>query len=205
MPGRPVHTGIHSPVVPFFGAPTICQVCGLSMAAVAGYQCSGIRNILGRPTQDLPDRGIASEPRLDDGAAGSSASPVLAVVANGSSLQPAAPRSGRKRRGISPASPQQRAHVKAKACIVTGDDSLVHPAHVIPRSLLTIGQDDPRAVVPLRPDIHRLYDSTAGYDLLPHLEPHFRVELAWAVERFGLLRTLEQVTGQRWVPVESVA
>jgi hypothetical protein len=55
---------------------------------------------------------------------------------------------------------------------------------------------DPRAVVPLCRRHHDAYDHE-GLDILPFLEPHFRVELAFAVERFGLLSTLRRVTNER--------
>lgn len=84
--------------------------------------------------------------------------------------------------------------------VCRGHAGACHPAHLIDRSLTTIGQDDPRAVIPLCPAHHRLYDDpigTGGIDLLPYLEPHFRVEIAFAVERVGLLTTLRRVTNDR--------
>lgn len=108
----------------------------------------------------------------------------------------------KQRKGpISPASPQQRVSVKERACIVCrGHAGHCHPAHVIDRSLTTEGQDDPRAVVPLCPHHHRLFDE-GGLSILEHMEPHMRTELAWAVERVGLLTTLYRVTNDRtWKP-----
>lgn len=102
----------------------------------------------------------------------------------------------RRRRPVSPASPGQRAKIHGRACIVCAQGPC-HPAHVIDRSLG--GGDDPLAVVPLCPTHHREYDD--GFlSLLEHLEPHHRDELAHAVQTFGLLRTLERVTNQRWAP-----
>lgn len=109
----------------------------------------------------------------------------------------AAPSPAAKRRPISEASPEQRAAIKARPCLVDASHrGKSHPAHLIPRGLLTEGQEDARAVVPLCPACHRLYDE-GGLDLLPHLEPLARVELAFAVERFGLVLTLRRVTNER--------
>ena len=106
-----------------------------------------------------------------------------------------------RKAAIIPASPQQRASVKDRACIVCrGHAGHCHPAHVIDRSLCTEGADDPRAVVPLCPREHDLYDS-GELSLLEHMEPHYRAELAFAVERVGLLTTLYRVTNDRsWRP-----
>ena len=100
------------------------------------------------------------------------------------------------KRGISQASPAQRQKCTGAPCIVTGWGPC-DPAHLIDRSITTVGQDDPRAVVPLRRDIHRMYD-TGTFDLLPYLEPNHREELAYAVLRVGLLATLRRVTNARW-------
>lgn len=111
----------------------------------------------------------------------------------------------RRRRPISPASPAQRAKVTdAGGCLVCGNE-LVDPAHLIDRSLLGEGQDDPRAVVALCRLDHRLYDE-GQLDLLPYLWPRYAVELAFAVERFNLIPTLRRVTNRRdWVPIEEAA
>lgn len=102
----------------------------------------------------------------------------------------------RKARPVSPASPAQRRKVAGKACVHCGQ-SPCDPAHVIPRGMLTAGQDDPRAVVALcRQSCHRRYDS-GDLDLLPALEAHARDELAFAVLRFGLVGTLRRVTNDR--------
>lgn len=104
-----------------------------------------------------------------------------------------------KRRAISPASTAQRDKVRGTPCVACGEDRLVHPAHLIDRSLCPEGADDPRAVIPACPTCHHLYD-TGKLSLLEYLEPRFRVELAFAVERFGLISTLERVTNDRWSP-----
>ena len=105
-------------------------------------------------------------------------------------------RSTLKRSGaISPASPAQREKVKLMACAVCEGEPC-DPAHLISRGLLTEGQDDPRAVIPLCRGHHDAYDH-GSLSLLEHLEPHYRVELAFAVERFGLVSTLRRVTNER--------
>jgi hypothetical protein len=102
-----------------------------------------------------------------------------------------------RRKAVSEASPVQRTATRDRACVVCGQGAgSCHPAHIIPRGVTTIGQDDPRAVVPLCPVHHRLYDE-GGLSILEFLEPHHRVELAWAVERVGLLSTLRRVTNER--------
>jgi hypothetical protein len=95
---------------------------------------------------------------------------------------------------VSPASPAQRAKVAGRACVVCGLGP-VDPAHLVPRSLG--GCDQPDCVVPLCRHHHRIYNS-GELDLLPHLEPHFRAELAHGVTHLGLLRLLRRVTGLRW-------
>lgn len=93
------------------------------------------------------------------------------------------------------ASPAQREKVKGAACVACGREPC-DPAHLLPRSLLSIGQDDPRAVIALCRDDHRAYDQ-GSLDLLPFLEPVYRTELAYAVNRFGLVATLRRVTNTR--------
>jgi hypothetical protein len=105
----------------------------------------------------------------------------------------------KRARAISPASPAQRNRAAQGRCVVC-NASGCHPAHLIDRSLAEDAAGDPRAVVPLCPTHHREYDE-GGLSLLAHLEPHGRDALAYAVERFGLLRTLERVTNERWTPI----
>ena len=100
------------------------------------------------------------------------------------------------RRSFTPASVEQRDAVRHRSCLVDASHRGIEPAHLIPRRMLVEGQEDPRAVVPLCPACHRLFDS-GELDLLPYLEPAFRVELAFAVERFGLISTLRRVTNER--------
>ncbi|HEX3803152.1 MAG TPA: hypothetical protein VHV75_09950 [Solirubrobacteraceae bacterium] len=102
-----------------------------------------------------------------------------------------------KRRPISPASPEQRQFVRGKFCLECGT-APADPCHIIDRSLLGEGQDDTRAVFPLCRTHHDAYDSRS-LDALPLLEQDgWREHLAFAVGRFGLVRTLERVTGERW-------
>jgi hypothetical protein len=54
-------------------------------------------------------------------------------------------------------------------------------------------------VVPLCPRCHRLYDDGA-ISILEHLEPHYRVELAYAVVLVGLVAAIERTTNERWAP-----
>jgi hypothetical protein len=104
-----------------------------------------------------------------------------------------------RRARIAPASEAQRANVAGRACIVCGGRP-VDPAHLVPRSLG--GCDDPDCVVPLDRRCHRAYDR-GELDLLPHLEPRHRAELAHAVVHIGLLCLLRRLTGARWSPAET--
>ena len=72
-------------------------------------------------------------------------------------------------------------------------------AHLIDRSLAPDPHGDPRRVVYLCREHHDAYDNHR-LDLLPSLEPVHRSELARAVEVFGLIGTLERVTGMTWRP-----
>jgi hypothetical protein len=102
-----------------------------------------------------------------------------------------------RRSAVSAASPEQRAKVAGRACLVCGEQP-ADPAHLVPRSLG--GCDHPDCVVPLCRTHHRLYDR-GRLDLLPRLEPHFRAELAHGLLHLGLLRLLRRVTGVRWAPL----
>lgn len=105
------------------------------------------------------------------------------------------PTATKRRRPISPASPEQRAAVANRACVVCREQP-TDPAHLIPRGLAADGDGDPRAVVALCRTHHRLFDE-GGFDLLPYLEPFHRAELAFAVERVGLMATVRRVTNDR--------
>lgn len=88
-----------------------------------------------------------------------------------------------------------RESINGRSCAVCGQQP-VDPAHVIDRSLAN-DHGDPRSVVPLCREHHDEYDDHR-LDLLPYLEGRFRSQLAFAVERFGLLSTLQRVTGEIW-------
>lgn len=93
------------------------------------------------------------------------------------------------------ASKEQRQKCRFSTCAACGAPG-PDPAHLIPRSLCTIGQEDARAVVPLCRQCHRAFDE-GEFSLLEHLEPLYRTELAYAVARVGLMATVRRVTNQR--------
>ncbi len=104
----------------------------------------------------------------------------------------------KRRRPLTEASREQRAAVANKACVVCRCGPC-DPAHLLPLGVCADGDGDPRAVIPLCRGLdghHRAYDD-GDLDLLPYLEPHYRTELAFAVERFGLVSTLRRVTNER--------
>jgi hypothetical protein len=73
-------------------------------------------------------------------------------------------------------------------------------AHLV--TPLAGGCDEPDCVVPLCRACHRAYDR-GELDLLPYLEPGYRVELAHGLRHLSLLHRLRRVTGVRWVPLEA--
>jgi hypothetical protein len=93
------------------------------------------------------------------------------------------------------ASEAQRAAVAGRACIVCGTTRRIDPAHLIPRSLGGCG--DARCVVALCRLCHRAYDSRR-LDLLPHLEPAWRAQVAHAVGHVGLIGALRRIGGTDW-------
>jgi hypothetical protein len=82
------------------------------------------------------------------------------------------------------ASEAQRAKMLGAACVVCQQTKGITPAHLAARSLG--GCDDPACVVPLCFLHHRAYD-TGRLELLPHLEPRWRAEVAHAVLHLGLV------------------
>ena len=58
------------------------------------------------------------------------------------------------------------------------------------------GCDHPDCVVPMCWLHHRAYD-TGRLDLLPHLEPRWRAEIAHAVAHLGLISAYRRLTGGR--------
>ena len=92
------------------------------------------------------------------------------------------------------ATEQQRAAVAGRRCIVCGTDRRIDPAHVIPRSLGGCG--DALCVVPICREHHRAYDR-GELDLLPHLEPAWRAQLAHAVGHLGLIGAWRRISASR--------
>jgi hypothetical protein len=105
-----------------------------------------------------------------------------------------------RRSPFAPASAAQRAKVAGQACIACGSRRAIDPAHLTPRS--RGGCDEPECVAPLCRTCHRAFDR-GELDLLPHLEPRFRAELAHALSHQPLLALLRRVTGTRWRPCEN--
>jgi hypothetical protein len=88
------------------------------------------------------------------------------------------------------ASPAQREKIVGGACVVCLQTKGITPAHLAPRSLG--GCDHPDCVVPLCWLHHRAYD-TGTLELLPHLEPRWRAEVAHAVSHLGLIGALRRL------------
>jgi hypothetical protein len=80
---------------------------------------------------------------------------------------------------------------------VCGSTHRIDPAHLIPRSLGGCGEA--LCVVPLCRTCHRAYDQ-GRLDLLPHLEPAWRAQLAHAVGHVGLIGALRRIGGERDAP-----
>jgi hypothetical protein len=89
------------------------------------------------------------------------------------------------------ASNPQRAKIVGGACIVCLQTKGITPAHLAPRSLG--GCDEPDCVVPLCWMHHRAYD-TGRLDLLAHLEPAWRTEIAHAVSHLSLIGALRRLS-----------
>lgn len=94
------------------------------------------------------------------------------------------------------ASKEQRFKVKHLSCAVCGGEGC-DPAHLCARG--TGGCDSPRCVVPLDRACHRLFDE-GKLDLLPFLEPRYRVEVAHCVMHMGLVGAYRRLTGSREMP-----
>jgi hypothetical protein len=92
--------------------------------------------------------------------------------------------------------------ISGNACLVCWQ-APADRAHLIDRSLVADPHGDPRRVVFLCREHHDAYDAHT-LDLLPWLEKWHRVELARAVEIFGLIGTLERVTGRAWAPIPTL-
>jgi hypothetical protein len=92
------------------------------------------------------------------------------------------------------ASPSQRAKIAGSACVVCRQTRGITPAHRAPRSMG--GCDEPDCVVPLCWMHHRAYD-TGELELLPHLEPRWRDEVAHAVLHLGLIGAVRRLAPGR--------
>jgi hypothetical protein len=101
-----------------------------------------------------------------------------------------------RRAPIAPASHGQRAKVTGKRCVACGATARIDPAHLVPRALG--GCDEPECVVALCRPHHRAYDR-GELDLLPYLEPSYRIETAHAVMHLGLIGALRRLTRRRAV------
>ena len=85
---------------------------------------------------------------------------------------------------------QPEAAVAGRPCTVCGATHRIDPAHLIP------GRSAGAAtlVLPLCRRCHRAYDN-GELDLLPHLEPAWRAQLAHAVGHVGLIGALRRISG----------
>jgi hypothetical protein len=92
------------------------------------------------------------------------------------------------------ASEAQREKIVGGACVVCCQTKGLTPAHLAPRSLG--GCDHPDCVVPLCWTHHRAYD-TGRLELLPHLEPQRRAEIAHAVSHLGLIGAVRRLAPGR--------
>jgi hypothetical protein len=92
------------------------------------------------------------------------------------------------------ASAAQREKIVGGACVVCRQTKGITPAHLAPRSLG--GCDHPDCVVPLCWTHHRAYD-TGRLELLPHLEPRWRAEVAHAVSHLGLIGAVRRLAPER--------
>ena len=92
------------------------------------------------------------------------------------------------------ASESQREKIVGGACVVCRQTKGITPAHQAPRS--QGGCDHPDCVVPLCWTHHRAYD-TGRLELLPHLEPDWRAEVAHAVEHLGLIGAVRRLAPGR--------
>lgn len=103
-------------------------------------------------------------------------------------------RSGLRRTGFTGASPAQRRRVAAEGCLVCGGRPC-DPAHLVPRA--AGGCDHADCVVPLCRACHRAFDE-GRLELLCHLEPRYRAELAHALGHVSLAWLVARVTAGRW-------
>lgn len=104
-----------------------------------------------------------------------------------------------KRSGFTPASREQRAAIKDRGSIVSGEQPC-DGAHLTPRALG--GCNHPLCVVPLTRIEHRAFDD-GKLDILPYLYAHgLYDEIAHAIQEhhLDLVSLLQRLTGVRWAP-----
>jgi hypothetical protein len=92
------------------------------------------------------------------------------------------------------ASEAQREKIIGRWCIVCEQTKGITPAHLTPRSLG--GCEHPDCAVPLCLTHHRAYD-TGRLELLPYLEPQWRVEIAHAALHLGLIGAVRRLSPRR--------
>lgn len=105
----------------------------------------------------------------------------------------------KRSRGVSPASPAQRAKVKDAVSLMSARGPC-DPTHVWDRSLG--GCDHPDCVIPLTRAEHRLYDDHKLDILAAMVAGGYVAELQHALGHVdgSLTRLLTRVTGERWIP-----
>lgn len=109
-------------------------------------------------------------------------------------------RGPRRKSPLGHCTPEQKERVTEQVCVVCGKHfNACQPAHVVPRGhpkMSPVAADDVRAVVPLCPEDHRLFDG-GEIDLTLHLEPAWRDSQEWAAGAVGLASALRSITGDR--------
>ena len=90
-------------------------------------------------------------------------------------------------------------HAWAKAreegcCRACGSTQIIDAAHIIARSRVTKGGEDPRNIVPLCRLCHMQADQGTGLDLLPYLTLE---EQAYAVSLVGIAEAYRRICGTR--------
>ena len=113
--------------------------------------------------------------------------------------------SGGRRKGFTPASPEQREKCANTVCLACGRDrefAVIDPAHITPRAWG--GCDHRDCTIPLCRSCHRRFDGHGEpLSILEHLVANrMHVELAHALEHYNcdLVALLQRVTGERYVP-----
>jgi predicted restriction endonuclease len=83
-------------------------------------------------------------------------------------------------------------------CRNCGASEILDPAHVIPRSRISSGGEDPRNIVPLCRLCHMTFDQGTGLDILPLLSLD---EQSYIVGLVGIAEAYRRATGERTVAV----